>query len=185
MHSDDELYRAYLRGDTPAYDELMIRYGDSLTFFLNGYLHDPDDAEDLMVEAFARIMAARPHIREGGFKAYLYKTARNLASRFSRSRKRMQTFSLEECDVDALPDPYLPEKKILNGERRAALRLCMERIGPDMREALYLVYLEGLSYAEAADVLHVGRKKIDNLLARGKQALREELAKEGITNAYE
>ena len=88
MPSDHELYSLFLAGDTRAYDELMIRYGDSLTVYLNGYLHDWHDAEDLMIEAFARIMAKKPRIREEGFKAYLYRTARNLASRFSDRRTR-------------------------------------------------------------------------------------------------
>ena len=56
MKSDKELYDLYLAGDIAAYDELIVRYGDSLTFYLNGYLHNLQDAEDLMVEAFARII---------------------------------------------------------------------------------------------------------------------------------
>ncbi|MBR6014761.1 MAG: sigma-70 family RNA polymerase sigma factor, partial [Firmicutes bacterium] len=77
MHgrSDDELYSLYLSGDNAAYDELMLRYGDSITVFLNGYLHNVHDAEDLMIEAFARIMVKKPLIKVGGFKAYLFKTA--------------------------------------------------------------------------------------------------------------
>ena len=82
MLSDDELYKNFLNGDSSSYDQLMIRYGDSLTFYINGYTHDIQDAEDLMIEAFARIMVKKPRIHEGAFKAYLYKTARNLASRF-------------------------------------------------------------------------------------------------------
>ena len=78
MHTDDELYHLFLSGDTTSYDELMIRHGDSLTVYLNGYLHDWQDSEDLMIEAFARIMVKRPRMSEGKFKAYLFKTARNL-----------------------------------------------------------------------------------------------------------
>ena len=57
--SDYELYLQFLHGDTASYDQLMIRYGDRLTFYLNGYIHDMYEAEDLMIEAFARIMAKK------------------------------------------------------------------------------------------------------------------------------
>ena len=75
MLTDSECYNLFLKGDTAAYDELMLRYGDSLTYYLYGYLHDWHDAEDMMIEAFARIMAKRPRIGEGAFKAYLFKAS--------------------------------------------------------------------------------------------------------------
>ena len=74
MADDGTLYKRFLAGEQAAYDQLMIRYGDSLTLYLYGYLHDWHAAEDQMIEAFARIMVKRPRIGEGHFKAYLYKT---------------------------------------------------------------------------------------------------------------
>ncbi|MBQ1341884.1 MAG: hypothetical protein IIY33_05310, partial [Erysipelotrichaceae bacterium] len=69
--SDDELYHQFLRGDVSCYDQLMIRYGDSVTFYINGYTNNLRDGEDLMIEAFARIMVKKPFIQKGAFKAYL------------------------------------------------------------------------------------------------------------------
>ncbi len=51
--TDDELYRQYLGGDASAGDQLMLRYGDALTAYLNAFLHHPHDAEDLMLDCFA------------------------------------------------------------------------------------------------------------------------------------
>ena len=73
---------------------------------------------------------------------------------------------------------------MLDDERDHILHLCLERIDPMMREALWLVYFEDLSYAETAEVMNVSVKKIDNLLSRGKKRLREELEKEGVDHAY-
>ena len=176
-------YSRFMAGDTSAYDELMIRYGDSLTIYLNGYLHDWYESEDLMIEAFARIMVKRPKIRAGGFKAYLFKTARNLASRFASKKKRLNAFSIEEMETE-LPDEYLTENHVLDKEKRAALKICMDRIDPDCREAVWLVYVEGISYEAAANVMGVSKKKVDNLLLKGKKLLREELIKEGVTDAH-
>ena len=106
--TDDKLYHSYLRGETSAYDHLMIRYGDSLVMYLYGYLRDFHEAEDLMIEAFARIMAKRPSIRSGNFKAYLFRTGRNLALRFNE-RSRRQAFSLDGMDRD-VADNFIAAK---------------------------------------------------------------------------
>ena len=62
MQNDDELYSSFISGDNSAYDELMIRYGDSLTIYMNAYLHNWQDSEDMMIEDFARIMVKKPRI---------------------------------------------------------------------------------------------------------------------------
>ena len=184
MQNDDTLYRLFLAGETSAYDALMIRHGDSLTFYLNGYLHSWQDAEDLMIEAFARIMVRKPRIREGGFKAYLFKTARNLAARFHTKASRAEIFSLEGMENE-IAAGLSPENSLEDQERTRILHLCLTRIDPQLREALWLVYFNDLSYADAAAVMGVSRKRVDKLLQRGKAIMRAELAKEGITNAYE
>ena len=184
MWSDDELYNRFVDGEVSAYDELMIRHGDGLVLYLNGYLHNWQDSEDLMIEAFARIMVKKPSIREGKVKAYLYKTARNLASRFHARGKRADVFSLEGMETEAA-DHKTVDDKFQELERNKILHLCMERIDPQMAEALWLVYFEGMSYAQAGMVMSVNTKKIDHLLTKGKKRLREELEREGITNAYE
>ncbi len=182
--NDDELYRLFLSGDTASYDQLMIRYGDSLTYYLNGYLHNLHDAEDLMIEAFARIMVKAPVIRAGNFKAYLFKTARHLAARFHERNRHFQIVDLEAIS-EQKADDMLPEDLFASEERKQVLHICLNRIGPDFREALWLIYFEDMNYADAASVMGVSTKKIDNLLARGKKKLKEELRKEGFTNAYE
>lgn len=183
MGLDEQCYERFLSGELAAYDELMIRYGDGLIIYLNGYLHDWHDAEDLMIESFARIMVKKPAIREGGFKPYLYKTARNLAFRYVAKKHRKGDFYLGEFTED-LPDSMHLEKQILDEERKSILHLCMSRIDPGYREALWLVYMEGLSYTAAAEVMGVSKKKIDNLLSRGKTVLRKELEKEGMSYAH-
>ena len=76
MVIDEELYRQYLRGDEAGLEALMRKYGNPLTLYINGYLHDVHEAEDLMIEVFSYLFTKKPRIRDGGFKAYLYKAAR-------------------------------------------------------------------------------------------------------------
>ena len=78
MISDEMAYRQYLDGKEESADILVERYGDALTYYINGYIHDIHESEDLMIEAFAQIFAKeRPIDGKGSFRAYLYKTARN------------------------------------------------------------------------------------------------------------
>ena len=183
MRSDDELYSTYLAGDGTAYDELMLRHGDDLLIYLNGYTHNFHDAEDLMIEAFARIMVKRPSIGEGNFRAYLFRTGRNLATRFHFRSHRAEVFSMEELNKE-IADGSLPEQIAWDNEKNAILNVCLERIDPQLKEALWLVYCEEMTYAQAAEIMGVSSRKIDKLLARGKSLLKKELGKEGVTNPY-
>ena len=89
MVTDDILYRRYLGGDEDSLSALMERHGDKLTLYLDGCLHDLHESEDLMIEAFAYLIAKQPRIRDGGFRAYLYRSARRpVLRRSSVSRWR-------------------------------------------------------------------------------------------------
>ena len=151
MVSDETAYRKYLAGDEAAAQLLVERYGDALTLYINGVLGDIHEAEDLMIEAFAHIFARERPIQDGCFKAYLYKTGRNLALRCITLRRFF--LPLEELPFD-LPDE-------------------------EFRETLLLVYFEELSYRQAAQVLGRTEQQVTNLVYRGKQQLKQLLEQEG------
>ena len=178
--TDDDLYRQYLSGDQAAGDQLMLRYGDSLTAYLAAFLHSVQDAEDLMLDCFSVILVNRPRIREGNFRAYLFRMARYKANHLWKLRFRRQEFCLDETLTarDGSPDD-----EVQKNERSQALSRCLNRIAPQYREALWLVYELEMSYTQAAAVLNCNTKKVDNLLNNGKKQLRLELEKEGITHA--
>ena len=178
--TDEELYRCYLDGDEKSVDELMKRYEAALILYITGYLHDVHEAEDLMIEAFAYLFTKRPAIRDGGLKAYLYKTARNMALRHKHKWKIH--FSLEALEEEP-ESKTLVEEVIQTAEQRRILHFCMEQLKSDYREALYLVYFEGMSHAEAAYLMGKAEKQIADLVYRGRKALKKKLKKEGITDA--
>ena len=64
--TDEELYQRYLDNDTAAADLLVQTHSDALMLYINGYLHDIHESEDLMIEAFARLFARPRPIREAG-----------------------------------------------------------------------------------------------------------------------
>ena len=181
--TDETVYRRYLDGEESALRELMERYSRVLTLYITGYVHDPHDAEDLLIETFSYLITKRPRIRDGGFKAYLYKAARSYALRFAEKRRRHIHFGLEDV-ADELASAELIEAAMQTQERNRILHLCMERINIDYREVLYLIYFEDMSYKEAAGVMGKSEKQVTDLAYRGKQALRKLLEQEGITNAH-
>ena len=71
MACDESLYRQYLSGDDAGLEVLMKKFGDPLTLYIDGYLHDVHEAEELMLDVFAYLFTKKPKIRDGGFKAYL------------------------------------------------------------------------------------------------------------------
>lgn len=182
MIMDEVLYKAYLDGDDSSLELLMERYGNRLTFYINGYLHDIHDSEDLMIEAFAYLISKKPCIKEGCFKAYLYKMARNISLRFISKKRLYQSFSFEEIDKEPESKSFI-EEIIQKEELNQSLYSCMDQLKPDYREALYLIYFENMKHSEAAEVMKKSKRQVSDLVYRGRNTLRKYLEKEGITNA--
>ena len=182
MVTDDTLYRRYLGGDEDSLSALMERHGDKLTLYLDGCLHDLHESEDLMIEVFAYLIAKQPRIRDGGFRAYLYRSARHMALRLLSGKRAQLCFSLDTLTEE--PEAReLVEEAVESAERARILRACMAELHADYREALFLVYFEGLSHAETAAVMGKREKQVADLIYRGKNALRKRLEQEGITDA--
>ena len=134
MACDETLYRQYLSGDDEGLNALMKKYGDPLTLYIDGYLHDVHESEELMLDVFAYLFTKKPRIRDGGFKAYLYKAARHMALRHKSKRKPL--FSLDALTGE--PDGWLlAEEVIQTEERNRVLHFCMGEMNPDYREVLY------------------------------------------------
>ena len=155
-----------------------------LIFYINGYIKDIHEAEDLMIEAFSQIFAKeRPITGEGSFKAYLYKTARNLALRHSKKHRHLFLW-IDDLDFE-LPDKTLAETKVFRNERDRQLYAALDKLKPEYREAVYLIYLEEMTYRNAAAVMSKSEQQIKNLVYRGKQSLKAILEQEGFEYADE
>lgn len=182
MVTDEDLYKAYLDGDDAGLAQLIDRYGNRLTFYINGYLHDIHDSEDLMIEAFAYLIAKKPSICDGCFKAYLYKMARNLSLRFITKKRSNKCFSFQDLEKEA-DSKILIEELVQKEEFNQCLYSCMNKLKLEYREALYLVYFENMRHSEAGKVMKKSEKQVSDLVYRGRQSLRKYLEQEGITNA--
>lgn len=167
--SDEELFHRLINGDREALRPLMECYGDSLKLYIDGYVRDIDMAEEIMIDAFSRMLVKAPRLHRGGFKPYLFKTARNLAFKHLKYRSRFT--SLDVLAYEPIEEQQIDYGLLLD-EQSSELYLNLDKISPEYREALYLVYIEELSYEEAAAVMHKSRKQVENLVYRGKRSMR-------------
>lgn len=178
VNDDEALYRSSVRGDQAAAEKLVERYGDALTFYVNGYIHDIHDAEDIMIDAFAQMFVKmRPVGRAGSFRAYIYKTARNLAVRHKKGRHIFM--NIDDVGFE-LEDEDKTDVRIVKSERDRQLYGAIERLKAEYQEVLYLIYFEDMSYREAGAVMGKSESQITKLVYRGRQRLKDILEKEGF-----
>ena len=144
--TDERLYERFrLSGDQEAFAELVDRYADRMTLFLFGIVHQAEDAEDLMLDAFAEVAALRSVFRgERGFKTWLFTIAKHKAYMALR-RKRFLFVPLHEEIPDAAAPP---DMTLLTDERNRRLYQAMAQLKTEYREALYLMYFEDMSNEE-------------------------------------
>lgn len=176
------MFDCFLNGEESGLSTLMERYGDSVTLYVHACIGDLQDAEDLMIEAFSRVCARAPRLEAGGFRPYLYKTARNLALRFAARNRIRRHFGFDDVQCEPETEEQM-EHSVQTREQNRVLYLCMDRLNPEYREALYLSYFEEMTHAQVGAVMRKNEKQIENLVRRGRQSLRILLESEGITDA--
>ena len=181
MDNGASSYRRFLEGDQSAFDEILILYKDHLIFFLNGFVHNPTVAEDLAADAFAYLLL---HPKRYDFsvslKTYLFMIGRSRALDWLRHEKHLSPTELTVFP-GADKDAPLPEEQLLQKEEKKELYKALGKLNDDYRTALYLIYFEELSYAEAGTVMKKRKKQVENLVYRATSALRRELGKDGGT----
>ena len=169
----EELYRRFLDGDEKAFEELIGLYRESLTLYINDFVKDMYEAEELMIDVFARLDEERGFKGKSSLKTYLFAMARHLALRHVKKRGRKAQIPIEEL-VNKLcgGGDSSPEADYLRGERREQLRGAIQQLKPEYGEVLRLLYFENMSYEEAAGIMNKTVKQIDNLTYNAKISLK-------------
>lgn len=174
-------YRRFLQGDQHALEELVRAYSDELYRYALCFVKNPAAAEDIMEDAFAVLLVKRKKFAENApFKAYLFRIARNKCIDWLRSKSRAER-PLDDYEYTLTSEG--PEGEIDQKERNEQLYACMQRLPPQYRDVLHLVYLDGFTQEETRKILGKSRKQLYNLLERAKRSLKIILEKEG--NAHD
>lgn len=175
---EGELIRRVLRGQLEQYACLVERYQEPLIHYLRTILTDEDQVFDCAQEAFlAAYRNLGRYSEKYTFRAWLYAIARNKAIDHLRKQRREVTGAFEENLADNLPGP---EDLWLAKEESQGVAEILQVLPEHYRQVLYLRYHQDLSYEEIASVLKITSSRVKTYLHRGKERLRQELARRGI-----
>jgi RNA polymerase sigma-70 factor (ECF subfamily) len=177
--SDETLYARAKEGDMRSFDALYVRYEACLFGFIVSQVRDRADAEDLFHEAFVNALKA-PTVRfegGGGFRAWIYRIARNLVINRARRSQRGARALAEVARSPVAHGQQAPrpsDDALADEEMRAALERAVARLPPALSEVFHL-RVSGLRYEEIADVLECPVGTIKSRMNQMVTQLREEL----------
>lgn len=175
MTSDESLYERLVGGDMRAFDELYRRYEGPLFGFINRYLADPAEAEELFQEAFLAVLRQRSEARAlVSFRAWIYRVARNLCL----NRLRSQGRAARALDTVAHSPPEEgdgPESSLVRADAAAALERAVSQL-PEHLAELYALRARGMSYEGVAEVLGIPVGTVKSRMSSMLRSLREEMS---------
>ncbi len=158
---DQQLVERVQKGDKKAFDLLVLKYQLRLSKLVSRFLRNQSDVPDVVQEAFIKAYRALPNFRgDSAFYTWLYRIAINTAKNHlvSQSRKSPQN-SIDVQDAEDygisewLKEHASPEREALASELETTIYQAMDGLPSDLREAITLREIEGLSYDEIAEVM--------------------------------
>ena len=151
---DDDLATAAAAGDAAAFTELYARYADRVFARLTRLVGPGPDREDVLQAVFLELHRSLPRFRgDASLSTFLYRITIHVAGNHLRSRRR-RPVDFIDAELDQLIDGEpTPEERARRREELGQIFALLERIKPDKRIAFVLVAVEGLSLADAADLV--------------------------------
>lgn len=179
MDNGASSYRRFLDGDESAFESIMKELFYGLVFFINGFVHDTQVAEDIAIDTFSDLIVHRHRYNfKVSLKTYLYMVARSRALDYIKHCKVIDFVELSEAHTFVDETENL-EEMVLADDHKRQVNAAIAKLPEDMRVVVQLIYFEEMTYEEAAKVMKKNRKQIDNLLYRAKKELRIILGEEG------
>jgi RNA polymerase sigma-70 factor (ECF subfamily) len=161
--ADKQLVERVQRGDKQAFDLLVLKYQHRIIKLVSRYIRDPSDALDVAQDAFLKAYRALPNFRgESAFYTWLYRIAINTAKNYlvMQSRHLLETEVNPESEEgeqfeleSTLKEYSTPENMVLTDEIQATIVAAIDDLPDDLRTAILLREVEGLSYEEIANVM--------------------------------
>ena len=178
--SDLSLVRRVQRGDKGAFDVLVLKYQHKLVKLVTRYVRNPAEAEDIAQEAFIKAYRALPQFRgDSAFYTWLYRIAINTAKNAVVSRDRSPVdYNFDRDSIDEsydmqgrLKDAETPEGLVLTDEIRHTVNAAIEQLPEDLRTAIVLRELEGLSYEQIAGTMGCPVGTVRSRIFRAREAI--------------
>jgi RNA polymerase sigma-70 factor, ECF subfamily len=156
------------QGDMEAIHFLYVRYAADVQRYVNSFLHDEHEAEDITQNIFAKLIKAiaKYEERDVPFTAWILRVSRNAALDHIRAKRAIPTEEVRGVDAG---------HSQMSFNRGQDLRQALERLPDDQREVLVLRHIVGLSPVEIADTLGKTESSIHGLHHRGRRTLKANL----------
>jgi RNA polymerase sigma-70 factor, ECF subfamily len=181
---DQALVERAQAGDKHAFGLLVIKYQRKLARLLSRFIRDAAEVEDVAQEAFIKAYRALPSFRgESAFYTWLYRIGINTAKNYLVSRGRRAPtsteFNIEDAesfeDASQLHDLNTPEATLLTKEIGDTVNAAVEALPEELRTALTLREMEGLSYEDIAQVMNCPIGTVRSRIFRAREAVAEKL----------
>ncbi|MGA0583714.1 RNA polymerase sigma factor RpoE [Castellaniella ginsengisoli] len=168
------------RGERHAFDLLVIKYQRKIMRLLSRMIHDPAEVEDVAQEAFIKAYRALPQFRgESAFYTWLYRIALNTARNWQAAsfRRPATVTPLENEDgetfdqIDGLSDQSTPESLMASRQVAQAVNEAIDALPDDLRAAIVLREIEGMSYEEIASTMQCPIGTVRSRIYRAREAI--------------
>ena len=181
---DQQLVERVQRGDKAAFDLLVVKYQRKIFRLLSRLIRDSAEIEDVAQEAFVKAYRALPNFRgDSAFYTWLYRIAINTAKNYLVSQGRRAPTStqadIEDAetfdDGDQLRDLNTPDSMLVTKQVGEAVNRAIDQLPEDLRTAIVLRELEGLSYEEIAESMQCPIGTVRSRIFRAREAIALEL----------
>jgi len=177
---DQRLVERAQRGEKQAFDLLVAKYQRKLGRLLSRFIRDPAEVEDVAQEAFIKAYRALPSFRgDSAFYTWLYRiginTAKNYLVAMGRRAPTVTEFDSDEAEGfengEQLRDINTPESVLMSKEIGATVEAAMADLPEDLRTAITLREIEGLSYEEIASIMNCPIGTVRSRIFRAREAI--------------
>lgn len=177
--TDQQLVARVQKGDSRAFDLLVLKYQHKIFGLISRYVRDADEVQDVAQEAFIKAYKALPNFRgDSAFYTWLYRIAINTAKNYLVSRSRRPPGSdveLEDAEYleggDGLREIENPENALLGAELKAVVEGAISALPEDLRTAITLREFEGMSYEDIADIMDCPIGTVRSRIFRAREAI--------------
>ncbi|MCB1865866.1 MAG: RNA polymerase sigma factor RpoE [Chromatiales bacterium] len=177
--TDEDLVRRVQRGDKRAFDLLVLKYQQKIVNLIYRFVRDPTEAQDVAQEAFIKAYRALPNFRgDSAFYTWLYRIAINTAKNALVARNRRppgDDLDPQEAEqfsgATGLQDIATPERQLLSEEIAQTVNRAIESLPDDLRTAITLRELDGMSYEEIAETMDCPIGTVRSRIFRAREAI--------------
>lgn len=184
--TDRDLVQQVQKGNKRAFDLLVIKYQRRVMRLLARMISDPAEVEDVAQETFIKAYRALPQFRgDSNFYTWLYRIAINSARNWQAARARRPMLANEYeneegetfSSLDTLTDINTPESVLVSRQVANTVRQAIDELAPELRTAIVLREIEGLSYEEIAKAMDCPIGTVRSRIFRARETIAEQLKK--------